>query len=435
MVEKIERSPWLQGILSPLAIRDYRRLVISNTLWWQTLYMEMIVMGWLVLDLTNSAWLVALIGFFRSAPVMLGGFLVGPITDRFGRRPVIIANQTVYVLMYLSLVLLLATGMLALWHLAVISFMLGLAWALDFPTRRALIPDFVGKAKTMDALLLESFASGISRIIGPFIAGWLIAQFQAIGCFIVLTAIAALALAILRTLAQSEIPRTTAPNSAILLNARSNARLNTKLNATASHIMQGFRYVRHNETILAVVLITVVMNLLIYPYITLLPIFARDILQQGPEGLGLLGTGTGIGAFIGLFLINYLRRHINSGWIYAVGSLIQCLGLAAFAISTIYALSWSLLLLAGIGQACFTIMQSSIILLTASDEMRGRAMGTVMIGIGADPLGKLQTGFLAENYGAPVALGIQASLAAMLVAGVTLLLPQLRRPAVPSERA
>ena len=412
MAGKTVRSPRLQGIFAPLTIPDYRRLVVSNTLWWQTLHMEMIVMGWLVLDMTNSAWLVALIGFFRSAPLIIGGFLVGPITDRFGRRPVIIANQTAYVLMYALLALLLATGTLALWHLAVISVVLGMAWALDFPTRRALIPDFVGKAKIMDALLLESFASGISRIVGPFIAGWLIAQFQAVGCFIVLTAIAALALAILRTLAHSEIPRTTEPNS-----------------STLSNIVDGFRYVRRNETLLAVVLITLVLNLLTFPYITLLPIFARDILNQGPEGLGLLGTGTGIGSFIGLLLINYLRRHISSGWIYAVGSFFQCLGLAAFAFSTIYPLSWGLLLLVGIGQSCFAVMQSSIILLTASDEMRGRAMGTVMIGIGADPLGKLQTGLLAENYGAPVALGVQASLAAILVAGVAILLPQLRRPA------
>jgi MFS family permease len=414
MVGKSGRPLWLQDLLAPLAIADYRRLVGSNTLWWQTFQMEMVVMGWLVLELTDSAWSVALIGFFRTAPMIPAGFLVGPITDRFGRRPVIIACQTANVLLYGIIVLFLVLNMLALWHLAAISFCLGLAWALDFPTRRALLPDMVGKARIMDALLLESFAGGISRIVGPFLAGIVIVYFGALGGFLVLTLLSVLALALLHALAQSEIPRTVAPNS-----------------STWSNILQGFRYVRHNETMLAVILITLVMNLLIFPYMSLLPIFARDILQQGPEGLGFLGTATGIGSFLGLLLINYLRRRVSSGWLYAVGSFCQCLGLFAFAASTNYALSWWLLLLAGIGQSCFALMQSSIILLTASDEMRDRAMGVVMIGIGVDPLGKLQTGLLAESFGAPMTLGVQAGLSALLVAGVALRLPQLWKPPPP----
>ncbi|MCB0109231.1 MAG: MFS transporter [Caldilineaceae bacterium] len=408
MVGKFERLPWLQELLAPLAIPDYRRLVGSNTLWWQTLQMEMVVMGWLVLELTDSTWAVAVVGFFRTAPMIPAGFLVGPIADRFGRRPVIIACQTVNLLMYGLIVLLLAMRLLALWHLAAISFVLGLAWAIDFPTRRSLLPDMVGKTRIMDALLLESFAGGISRIVGPFLAGLIIVYFGAFGCFLVLTALSLCALMLLRTLTQSELPRTATPGI-----------------SAWSNILEGFRYVRHNEPILAVILITLFMNLLIFPYMTLLPTFARDVLQQGPEGLGLLGTATGIGSFIGLLVINGLRRRVNSGMMYAVGSFFQCLGLVAFAASTFYPLSWLLLLLAGIGQSCFALMQSSIILLTASDEMRDRAMGTVMIGIGVDPLGKLQTGFLAESYGAPIALGLQAGLSALLVAGTTLLLPQL----------
>lgn len=415
MPSTLTRARWIQDLLVPLAILDYRRLVGGNTLWWQTLQMETVVMGWLVLELTNSVWSVALIGFFRSAPMVIAGLLVGPITDRFGRRPVIIACQTVYVLMYGLIALLLALQLLALWHLAAISLVMGTAWAVDFPTRRALLPDMVGKALIMDALLLESFAGGISRIIGPFLAGLVIVYFGALGCFLVLMLLSIWALALLWTLTQHELPRTIAPHG-----------------STWSSIGQGFRYVRHNEPILAVVLITLLMNLLIFPYMSLLPIFARDILQQGPEGLGLLGTATGIGSFTGLLLINHLRRRVNSGLLYAVGSFFQCLGLLAFAASTHYALSWSLLLLAGIGQSCFALMQSSIILLTASDEMRDRAMGTVMIGIGADPLGKLQTGFLAETVGAPLALGVQASLSALLVLGVALWLPQLWRAPQPA---
>lgn len=411
MLGTMARARWLQDLLVPLAIPDYRRLVGSTTLWWQTLQMEMVVMGWLVLELTDSAWAVALIGFFRSAPMVIAGFFVGPITDRFGRRRVIIVCQTVNALMYGLLVLLLALDQLALWHLAFISFVLGLAWAIDFPARRALLPDMVGKAHIMDALLLESFAVGIARIVGPFLAGVIIVYAGALGCFAVLGLLSASALLLLWALTHSEIPRTVTPNG-----------------SAWSNILEGFRYVGHQPTLLAVVLITVVMNLLLFPYLTLLPVFARDILGRGPEGLGLLSTATGIGAFAGLVLINLLRQRVNSGLMYAAGSFFQCLGLVAFAFSTVYPLSWTLLLLAGIGQSCFGLMQSSIILLNASDEMRDRAMGTVMLGIGVDPLGKLQTGWLAETIGAPATLSAQAALSALLVAGIALWLPQLWKP-------
>jgi predicted MFS family arabinose efflux permease len=166
--------------------------------------------------------------------------------------------------------------------------------------------------------------------------------------------------------------------------------------------------------------------MLMVPYITLLPVFARDVLQQGPVGLGLLSTCSGIGSFIGLFAAGYLRRHLSNGWIFAGGTLSMALALMVFSQSTFYELSWAMLLLAGIGQACFGIMQSSIILMTASDEMRGQTMGVLVLAIGSDPVGKLITGGMAESLGAPLTVGIQASVAAVLVMAIGVAFPGLR---------
>ncbi|MEZ4674044.1 MAG: MFS transporter [Caldilineaceae bacterium] len=418
-VPQINRERLLDGMFAPLRNVDYRRLITSNALWWATIFMEGTVLGWLVLDLTNSPWMVAMIGFCRSAPFPVMGFLNGPLIDRFGRRKIILAAQTTNLLMYLILSVILWRGQLAIWHLALTAMVLGICWALDWPARRALMPDLVGKERTVDAMLLENMAQNVARIIGPALAGTLIAVYGAKGCFSVMALLSCLTLLLLHTLSQQPIPRT---------NMRPQLSPWTLIGET-------LRYARHHQAILGVLLVTAAMNIFIFPYMTLLPVFARDVLGQGPVGLGILGTGSGIGAFAGLYLINRLRQRIGPGWIFIVGTCFMCLTLMAFALSTQFSLSWSMLLLVGMGQACFGSMQSSIILLSASDEMRSRAMGTLVLAISADPLGKLQTGFLADQWGAQNAVAAQAGMGLVVIAGIALLLPGLRAPDVSVARS
>jgi len=394
-----------------LAIPDFRRLALSNFFWWQANLMEQVVLGWLVLELTDSAWLVALAGFARSAPYLISGFISGLVIDRFGRRKIILAAQSCNTVIYGIIALLLWLNQLTFWHLLVGALAAGAAWSLDWPARRSLVPDLVGKERTIDAMLVENFVQNFSRILGPFTGGILIAVLGAQGCYWVLTAISALTLLVLSGLTHRPIPQTALPIRRSPL-------------ATAK---EGLHYVRHNEPILAVLLITAVMNMLAFPYMTLLPVFARDVLNQGPVGLGILGAGSGIGAFLGLLIINQLRHRVNPGWIFGIGSFFQAIAILCFANSTIFDLSLILLICSGLGQACFSTMQSTIILLSSSDEMRSRAMGTLVLAIGAGPLGRLQAGGLAQGFGAPVAMTIQAILATLLVGVMIIKLPGLRR--------
>lgn len=398
------------GILSPLDIPDFRRLWIANSLWWAARFMESIVVGWLVLEITDSALQVAAMGFYRSIPFLIVGFVSGPVVDYLGRRTTILLSQATTVLIIAIIALLLWFDALALWHLGLGSFLMGVAWSLDWPSRRSFVPDLVGKNRTVDALLLENFAQNIARIAGPFAGGILIASFGAKGAFMALAVLSAITLYILVGI------------------SRPTARPKTKVAQTSpwANIIEGLRYVRKSPPILGSLLITVVMNLLVFPYVSLLPVFARDVLGQGPTGLGVLGAAAGIGAFLGLIIINRLRERISLGWIFAVGSGMQAITLLIFSFSAVYGLSFSMLLLSGIGQACFGIMQSSIILLAASDEMRSRAMGTLVLAIGAGPFGQLEIGSLAEAIGAPLALRLHTSLAIVLIAVITVLLPDLR---------
>jgi len=403
---------WERGVLQPLAFPDYRRLLVGNILWWQGFYMEMVVIGWLVFDLTNSPWMVSLVSFSRSLPLLLVGFWTGPLIDHFGRRKIIVAAQSVNLCAYLAMALLLWSGAAAVWNIAIVAFVLGTAWAVDWPARRALLPDIVGKEKMVDGMLLDSFLTGIGRMVSPSLAGGLIAWFGAIGCYSVMALLSVTALWTLNTLNHQPIARTT---------MRPTARPWTLIG-------HGLRYVRHNQLILAVLWITLIMNFWIFPYITLLPIFARDILHQGPVGLGMLSTGNGIGAFLGLILINWVRRHYSNGLIFIVGSVWMCVALIAFALSQNYQFSWLMLFLAGLGMSCFGTLQSAIILLAASDEMRSRVMGLLVLAIGSDPLGQLQIGFLAERFGVQATLAGEASAAAFAILLIAIFLPSLRQP-------
>jgi MFS family permease len=405
---------WKQGAFSTLNNVDYRRLLAGTVIWWQCFFMEMVVLGWLVFDLSNSARMVSLVGFSRTLPLLLVSLFSGPIIDYFGRRRVVVAAQSANLTAYMAIVLLLWSGKAAPWNIAIVAFCLGTAWAIDWPTRRSLVPDILGKERMFDGLLLESFMSGFARIIAPSMAGALIARYGAIGCYIAMAILSVCALTILIPLLRGAGPRV------------------TKAFRTASLPVagEGMRYVRANPTILAVVLITLIMNLWIFPYVSLLPVFAREVLHKGPIELGFLSTGTGLGSFLGLLTLSFLRQRVNVGTLFVVGTGWMCVALAVFALSYVYPLSWAMLLCAGMGMSCFGTLQSTIVLLSTSDEMRSRVMGILVLAIGGDPLGQLQIGTLAELFGVQATLAGQASAALLALVLIVMFLPGVLRPPV-----
>jgi MFS family permease len=405
------------GALSLLNQIDYRRLLAGTIIWWHCFYMESVVLGWLVFDLSNSARMVALVSFCRTLPLLVISLFSGPIIDYVGRRRVVIAAQSANLTAYLAIVLLLWSGRAAPWNIAIAVICLGIAWAFDWPTRRSLVPDMLGKERMFDGLLLESFLAGVARIIAPAMAGALIARYGAVGCYIAMAILSLSALTILIPLLRGSGPRNAKPPRMAALPV----------------LREGLRYVRANQTILAVVLITLIMNMWIFPYGSLLPVFARDVLDTGPAGLGFLSTGTGVGSFLGLVVLHFLRQRFNVGTLFVVGTGWMCVALAVFALSHVYALSWAMLLCAGMGMACFGTLQSTIVLLATSDAMRSRVMGIVVLAIGGDPLGQLQIGMLAERFGVQTTLAGQASAALLVLVVIVLVAPGVLRPPVASD--
>lgn len=402
---------WKRGPFSALASGEYRRLLGGTVIWWHCFYMEQVVLGWLVFDLSNSARTVALVSFCRTLPLLLVSLFSGPIIDYVGRRRAMVAAQSANLLAYVLIALLLWSGRAAPWNIALAAFWLGTAWAIDWPTRRSLVPDLLGKERMFDGLLLESLLTGIGRIAAPAMAGALIAGFGALGCYLAMAILSGCALGVLTPLLRGGGPREARPLTVAVLPV----------------VGQGMRYVRSNQTILAVMLITLVMNVWIFPYVSLLPAFARDVLRKGPVELGLLSTGTGLGAFLGLLALQVLRRWVGVGVLFVLGTGWMCLALAAFALSRTYPFSWAMLVCAGMGMACFGTLQSTIILLSTSDQMRSRVMGILVLAIGGDPLGQLQIGTLAERVGVQATLAGQGCAAALALALIVARLPELLR--------
>lgn len=393
-------------VLEPLQNRDFVRLWLATGIWWQGMWMEQLVLGWMALDLTDSAWWVALVGFFRSLPLLFVGLFGVAVTDRFKRRSLIAVLQLLNTAGIGLLVLMLWLGGLDYWHIVAVSFANGAGWGLDWPTRRALIPDLVGKGRVVDAMVLENSIQSLTRVSGPLIAGSLLATLGNMGSLLMLCGMGATALFILlgmKTDSQAQAtPRGFAPS--------------------LRRMREGLGYVHRQRRILGVLLITVAMNVWAFPFLTLLPVFARDVLHQGPFGLGLLGAANGMGSCLGLVVVHLGRKIWSNEMLFAGGSILSCLGLVCFAASTSFYLSAMLLFIGGIGQAGFSIMQSGIILVEATEEMRGRAMGTLVLAIGAGPFGRLQAGGMAQMWGAPLAVGTMAGLAGLATLAVGLLL-------------
>jgi len=405
------QSSRLPAVLAPLTSPAYRRLLWSSALWWQTLSMWTVVAGVLVLDMTDSALAVTLLTFWRRAAQLLLGSFAGPISDRLGRRTTLLVTQGTIFLSCAGVLMLFAGDRLAAWQVTVAAFAIGAAWTVDMPARTALTPDLVGRAQTADAMLVESFAQGLLGSIGAYAGGWLLERHGPGVSLSVMLGLTGANLAILWLFSRQEVARTVAVGGQSLWSA----------------LGEGVRYVARTPTILAVTLVSITLNVLIFPSMSLLPVFARDVLGWGPAGLGLLSSGYSLGTFVGLYIVLRLRPFASIGLLFTVGALLECAALVVFAASSSFALSWAMLFVAGLGQAGFHTLRSTILLTTSSDEMRGRALSTVVLTQGAGLPGELQTGLLAERIGAPGTVGMQAGVSALLTAVVAIALPVLWR--------
>ena len=432
------------GTLHAFGHQSYRRLWLSNLVSNMSQMMQMTLLVWFVLERTDSPFLVALVGTFSFAPTLLLGVFGGLLADRVDRRRLLITTQSVNLVAALTFALLLNTDLVEIWNAYVIMFVVGIGWALDSPSRRSIIHDLLGDSFVTNGMALDSVGMHFSRMVAPALAGGLIVWTGVAGGYVVVTvlyiAAVLLVLSVKLTLQAGSLQGMagTDPEPNALYRVRATSQSRRFLGSVPDilrNLGEGFRYVRGHQTIRATILITLLMNLLFYPYMQMGPIIARDVLGVGPGLMGILMSAPGIGAVLGAVAIASAGGLRYQGRVYIAGSMMAMTGLLLFSFSSLYAVSFPMMLMLGLGSAGFGTMQATIVMLVARKDMRGRALGVTSLAIGSMPLGMLMTGVVAGATSPSFAVGLNASIGLGLVLMVGTLMPSLRRRIVSREEA
>ncbi len=383
----------------------------------------MTMLVWYVLELTGSAFQVALVGFFGMAPMLFLGILGGALADRFDRRRLLLSVQFANFVGAGVTTALLVTGMLDVWHAFVLISISGVGWALDSPSRRSIILNLVGRAAVTNAVALDSMAMHSSRMAGPALAGVLISLVDVPRGFFVILAFYALSLTLMWLVRLSPEQ----PGGGTQSRGASSQGI-------LRNLAEGLVYVRGNRTIIATIMVTVIMNLFVFSYMQMVPVIAVEVLEVGPGPMGVLMGVDGFGSLMGSVLIASASNIRHHGRVYLIGSTIAIAALLLFSLSRSYELSFGILLVLGLGGAGFGTMQSLIVMLVSREEMRGRALGVISLAIGTGPLGLLMTGAVADWLSPTTAIGINASVGLALMALVAVFMPSLRRETMHAER-
>ena len=381
----------------------YRRLWLSGLCLNTARWMDLVLLGWLALSLTGSPFLVALAAFARSAPMMVLGPFAGLVADRIHLGRVLLVSQGLGFIAALTLAGLFWTGRGAYWPLVALEVVFGALWALDFPARRTALFALVGPSRVATAVSLETVSMQIAKMVGPVLAGVGLAHLSAAACFGAMAACYALGLAACVSL-RWRIGAPTPPRPASI----------------ARSLGDGARAAWEEPTVRAVLVITVLMNVLLFPYQHMLAVFARDVLRAGPEWLGALVAADGLGSLVGALAIASRHGFISHRRVFAASVVAAPLLLIVFT-----ALPWrwagiGLLFIIGIAESGFATMQSTLVLLSAREDRRGGTMGILSACIGTQPIGTLALGLLASGMGVAAAMAMNSALALALIAPVAL---------------
>jgi len=280
----------------------------------------------------------------------------------------------------------------------------------------------MGSKGITNGVALDSVGMHVSKMVGPALAGAMIAFVGVDGSYVVLTGFMTIGCLMILKVSQSKDR----------IDVATDVEEEKGLYQIYSNLVDGFKYVFTSQTISAVIVITIFMNLLLFPYMQMVTVVSKEVLNVGPLLMGILMASDGMGALIGSIGIASQDRMKYHGRIYLYGSLLSLGALFLFSNSNLYFVSLSLLLFLGIGTSGFGTMQSTIVLLISKPELRGRALGVVTIAIGAGPIGSLIIGAVSEWIGSSSALMINSVLGFILVAASGFLMPSIRGQILPA---
>lgn len=348
-------------------------------------WMQQIAIGWLVYRLTNSAFLLGIVGFVGQIPTFLFTPFAGVIADRHNRRNMLVVTQAFSLLQALILSLLILTKNIHIWQIVVLSGVMGIINSFDIPIRQAFTVEMIENKEDLgNAIALNSSMVNAARLIGPSIAGVLIATAGEGICFL-LNAISYFPV-IASLLAMKMAPK--------------------EIKASTRHIFhelkEGFRYAFNFSPIRSILMILALVSLMGVPYQVLMPVFARDIFHGGPRTLGFLVAMSGIGALTGAIYLAARKNVLGLGRIIAWAAGLFGAGIVAFSLSKVLWISMLILLFSGFGMMVQMASSNTVLQTIVEEDKRGRVMSFyTMAFMGMAPFGSLLAGGLASRIGAP----------------------------------
>ncbi|HKO61081.1 MAG TPA: MFS transporter [Pyrinomonadaceae bacterium] len=377
------------GMFRALSHRNYRIFwtgaFLSNVGTW----MQAVAQGWLVLQLTDSSFWLGLDGFMATAPGFFLTLAGGVFADLMDRRRLLLMTQVVAGLGALTLATLIWFDQINVWLVLGFSMLTGSCMAMAGPSYQAMTFDLVGREDLANAVALNSAQFQLSRVVGPMLAGLGLEYFGLVGCFF-LNGVSFVAVIV----ALQMVRFNTKPKSV--------TKEGKQRHDFWQDLWAGVRYVRRRPRVFSLLVIAAITSLFGAPYITLIPIFARDIFQLGPRGLAWMMGVAGAGAFFGALFLTYLGDFKQKGWFVLGGALGFGSFLIAFSLSS--SLTLSLTFLFGVGFMIVTAVAviNTLLHKLVTDEMRGRVMSMFILSfVGTMPIGNLLAGAVAARYGAP----------------------------------
>lgn len=386
-----------------LAVPGYRRLWRTGLLNYHAYWFEIVATGWTVLVLTGSPFAVGLVGFCRALPMLLLGLVLGALADRLRETTLLLAVQVAGALATALLALLFLLGAAPLWAICLLVGLLGCGWACDFSARRALVARLHGAERVANALSLEAMTMQGSKIAATALGGALLALDGPRLAYGWLALVYLAGVGATLAVRRHEPPALPAAVAGIPL---------------IDLVRHGWSAAVRAPVVRGVLLVTVAMNVLVFPYQQLIAVIAGDLLAVGAGRMGLLAGADGIGAIVVAGALTMRTRQARYGPVFLMGAAGAGALLLALALSRSFALSLALQIALGACAGAFAAMQPALILGAVEPDQRARAMGMLAMAIGTAPFGIFLAGALGGALGAAPTLAGMAALALALIVGI-----------------
>ncbi|GAQ93910.1 predicted arabinose efflux permease, MFS family [Thermodesulfovibrio aggregans] len=393
----------------PLKIKEFRAYWIGQIISLCGTWMQHIAQSWLVYVLTKSAFYLGLISFLASFPTLLFTLFGGVVADRYPRRNILIATQTFSALPAVVVGVLIHLNLINIWHIAIASFVLGIATAFDMPARQAFITEIVYQDMITSAIAMQSISFNIARIVGPMLAGFIVTHLSFHMCFY-LNALSFL------------------PLIFILFSIKLNFSTTSNHVSFKESLKEGFQFILKNRQILYIICSVGVFTLFGLSFMTVLPIIAGEILKVEAKGFSMIVSSVGVGSLLsGIFIA--LKRDIKEKLNHIFrASLVFPIGLSGIAFSDNIYLTMLFAFLLGVAFVNFYTVSNSFIQHQTEQRLRGRVMSFfAFVFLGFTPIGNLLVGVLVEKFGVKAVLEIYSLIC--LAGGVLFLkiLPSVKR--------